>query len=492
MTGWFESKVACPVDEATREWIDRRWAWLEEQFGLERVRKLDVILPLAAFFPDEFSGNEEDARVLFDRVCRYMNIDAATVELFLYEDRNPVHDEQGRKGTAGLYQEEAGKFRVWVEASNLTEAIGMVATIAHELGHVYLLGHGYITDEIEDHEPLTDLLTVFLGMGIFTANSVIREHYWNAGAVSGWSIGRRGYMSMPMYGYALALFARARGETQPTWAEHLRPDVGSAFTAAQRFLAEAPVKASISALPTPIPAEEPPPDADDADNEDMDEAPLNAEVLLNRHAAGERDFRKAKLHGSQLRGADLRRCNLTGVDLTEADLTNANLAQANLRDADAPGAILRGADLRGAQLNEADFSGADLSEADLTGADIRGADFAGANLRQTILVGTIRNHRTNLSGEDLSEVICDADLSKEELHGASVLDLLGREPERPSPWISWVSMVVVETVAGLVLGGLAGMAVGAAFGIKRLDEFGACAGAILAVAYFFYRKSQKT
>ena len=65
------------------------------------------------------------------------------------------------------------------------------------LGHVHLLGHGRIDDEAEDHEPLTDLLTVLFGMGVFTANAVIREHHWDAGPVSGWSINRRGYLGMP-------------------------------------------------------------------------------------------------------------------------------------------------------------------------------------------------------------------------------------------------------------------------------------------------------
>src|SRR5262249_9744681 len=100
----------------------------------------------------------------------------------------------------------------------------------------HLLGHGRITEEVEDHEPLTDLLTVFLGMGVFTANSVIRENYWHAGAVSGWDMNRRGYLSMPMYGYAFALFARARGEENPAWAREVRPDVLFAFKQGARFL----------------------------------------------------------------------------------------------------------------------------------------------------------------------------------------------------------------------------------------------------------------
>src|SRR5262249_54398499 len=120
----------------------------------------------------------------------------------------------------------------------LDDPLAMVATMAHELGHVLLLGQGRVSADVEDHEPLTDLLTVFLGLGIFTANSVLREHYWDAGAVSGWSMGRSGYLTMAMYGYALSLFAWMRGEVQPSWAKELRLDVRSAFKEGLRFLEE--------------------------------------------------------------------------------------------------------------------------------------------------------------------------------------------------------------------------------------------------------------
>ncbi len=236
MFGWFRSNPECPVDLATRQWIDERWAWLESQFGLERLRATTVVLPRPEFFPDAYHGTAEDVRHMLDRVCEYMDIDPTLVELSLYEDRNPVYEGEWRQGTAGLYTPEAGKFRVWVEVGNLNDPLALVGTMAHELGHIHLLGHGRISEETEDHEPLTDLLTVFLGLGVFTANSVIRENYWHAGAVSGWSMGRRGYLGMSEFGYAFARFARARGEAGLDWSRELRLDVRSAFKAALRFL----------------------------------------------------------------------------------------------------------------------------------------------------------------------------------------------------------------------------------------------------------------
>lgn len=228
----------CPVEDSVREWIESRMAWLIEQFGLDRLNSVDVILPNSHYFPDEYNGTEEDARLLLDRVCDYMELDSRTVELHLYQDRNVVHDEHGRLGTAGVYDEASGMYRVWIEASNLGDPLGLVATMAHELAHVHLLGHRRVSENEEDHEPLTDLLTVFLGMGIFTANSVLREKSWVAGAWSGWTMGRSGYLSMPMYGYALALFAWVRREPNIEWADELRPDVRSAFDEGQKYLAE--------------------------------------------------------------------------------------------------------------------------------------------------------------------------------------------------------------------------------------------------------------
>ena len=52
---------------------------------------------------------------------------------------------------------------VAINNSNSKKPTKFIATIAHELGHVILLGGGRITRDDEHHEDLTDLITVFLG-----------------------------------------------------------------------------------------------------------------------------------------------------------------------------------------------------------------------------------------------------------------------------------------------------------------------------------------
>jgi hypothetical protein len=112
----------------------------------------------------------------------------------------------------------------------------LVATMAHELCHVHLLGDGRISRTEEDHEPLTDLLTVFMGFGIFGANASFREKGWSDGRMYGWSAAKLGYLHQDTWGYAMAAFAHLRGERRPNWAKHLRPDVRRAFRQSEAYL----------------------------------------------------------------------------------------------------------------------------------------------------------------------------------------------------------------------------------------------------------------
>jgi hypothetical protein len=211
--------------------------WLIDQFGVERMRSAEVILPRPRFFPDRFQHKLDDAYPMFDRMCHYMGVASHEVDLQFYEERQLMMSEGMQHGTAGLYVGGSPPYQVWIEVSNLSDPLALAATMAHELAHVHLLGHGRISVEEEDHEPLTDLLTVFLGLGVITANSVIRQDCWNTGTLSGWSMRRSGYLPMPTFGYALALFAHARGEASPAWARELRSDVHVPWKQGVRYLA---------------------------------------------------------------------------------------------------------------------------------------------------------------------------------------------------------------------------------------------------------------
>ncbi len=100
------------------------------------------------------------------------------------------------------------------------------------------------------------------------------------------------------------------------------------------------------------------------------ESAMDADELLKRYAAGDRDFTGANLARAKLIGA-----NLVGVNLWGADLSGANLAKAKLW-----GANLCGANLVRANLTRANLSGANLVEANLRQAKLRYTKLYSANL----------------------------------------------------------------------------------------------------------------
>lgn len=139
----------------------------------------------------------------------------------------------------------------------------------------------------------------------------------------------------------------------------------------------------------------------------------NAGELLNRYAAGARNFQGADLReiqlsdvnlqdanliDTQLNYANLQNAQLDGVKLVIANLSNANLSNASLRKAKLMGAILRNANLSDADLSRADLSDADLRNANLAGAKLIGANLSAADLSGADLIGA------DIAGAELSDV----------------------------------------------------------------------------------------
>lgn len=95
----------------------------------------------------------------------------------------------------------------------------------------------YDGSEAAVRRMLTDLTVVFMGLGIFLANS---PRAWR-GQLSKWpgtTLNKPEYMSAPMYAYALAHLAWFRDEPRPAWAKHLHWHFRPEFKQALRYLLE--------------------------------------------------------------------------------------------------------------------------------------------------------------------------------------------------------------------------------------------------------------
>ena len=162
--------------------------------------------------------------------------------------------------------------------------------------------------------------------------------------------------------------------------------------------------------------------------------------LLERYAAGERDFSgitikyanfiladlkgidlsNARMNGIKLIGANLDGANLSGARLEGADLTSADLSRANLTSAD----------LSGCQLVRTNFCEANLSDAGFWNACIDGAMFIGANLQRAKLVELYSCLGTNFTRADLRECRIEGTYGSRCFESANLLGAIEFIPNR--------------------------------------------------------------
>lgn len=201
---------------------------LVNQFGLERMLSADIVLPTADYFPDPFNGSEADAKRLLDRVCKYMGADVTRIDFRVRAD-----DEMPQ--AAGIY-EPGPPATITVKRSQLEDQESLIATLAHEVAHDLLHRGNHFQGDEDDHEQITDLLTAFLGMGVFAANTAVQQTnslYLNW---ESWSIRRLGYLTARVYGYAFALREWIREDSTPHWAWCLGNDAKCALRDGLKYL----------------------------------------------------------------------------------------------------------------------------------------------------------------------------------------------------------------------------------------------------------------
>lgn len=221
--------VECPLTPELSKWMEEAYIWLLNEFGKEHLSSKKSLRPVIEDFPLQYDGSKNSLYATAEIIAMQMDIDINTINIETYKDGiheiesdlgfslyTEVDKTEGHQFTAGMYfgKNEDGKFDVFIEEKNLKNPEAMVATLAHEFSHIKLLGENRIE---ENDEYLTDLTTVVFGLGIFNANNAFN---FNKNFYS-WSSTETGYFKQKEWGYALALFAHQRNETEPDWIKHL-------------------------------------------------------------------------------------------------------------------------------------------------------------------------------------------------------------------------------------------------------------------------------
>jgi len=237
-----------PIDDDELDWQLATFKWLQTEFGGVGGRPL--ILPSPRWFPPSPRQGHERIEDLFAAVKAAAGMGAWPCELRPGREDRPSEvgfalllRHQHAPAPCGTFEVEAadGTRRVVVtyNPALAADTDAMVATLAHELGH-YLMSTARTAPPggWALHELHTDLTAVYLGFGLFLANSARNFSQFQSGGLMGWSSRTQGYLSEGALATAIVLFQRLAGrdpaEAEPFLKIYLKTDLRNATRALAR------------------------------------------------------------------------------------------------------------------------------------------------------------------------------------------------------------------------------------------------------------------
>jgi len=226
------------LDAELTQWQFDCFEWLlQNTGGIEAFKKRRLVLPTPKFFPHDGSSGHAFAEMIFHQVKVYADMADWPCTLQCQED-DPNTMVSPQAFVQGAPQSPSGTFRALKEGGalitynprQLHNPMSMVATFAHELAHYRTAGFpepppgGW-----EVWEPATDLAAVFMGFGVFLANSRFNFSHFNDGQTAGWRWQQQGYLSDVEVLHAHAIFSSLLGVDQRESLPHLKSALQGIF-----------------------------------------------------------------------------------------------------------------------------------------------------------------------------------------------------------------------------------------------------------------------
>lgn len=216
-----------PLEIREKVWTERRMHWLAQRFGLDTMKSAKIVLPTREFFPNEYGGELEDIADVFGRVCDFMGTNSDRFDLRV---KGCCQDGSCRDA------KEKDKPIVQAGAEDVADQERLIATLARAVAAQTLVDSGHVNEADKDFDSLTDLTAVFMGLGIFQANTAVKQTAASSGGWEYFSIRRAGCLQARVPGYAMALMAWIRDEPNPAWSAMLGTDASVAFRKGYKYV----------------------------------------------------------------------------------------------------------------------------------------------------------------------------------------------------------------------------------------------------------------
>jgi hypothetical protein len=206
------------LDPETADWHIENFEWLVSCYAKSKcLTQSQLVLPKPGFFSNDGETGHALAERIFEQVKQYALIDwpvrLVKRDAIQKSGRSLFEVNQGRSILGTFHSTTDNIPEISYAANLVNEPISLIATLAHELGH--LLIHGAPKKpicEADEEEFLTDLAAIYLGFGVFLANSAFETEQWRDDALGtqGWSTSRQGYLPESDIVFALALFVSVK------------------------------------------------------------------------------------------------------------------------------------------------------------------------------------------------------------------------------------------------------------------------------------------
>ncbi|QDV68696.1 hypothetical protein Poly24_24090 [Rosistilla carotiformis] len=232
-------KAKPPLTASRRGQIELRMRYLVDRLTLPVIQQTAIVTDAAPFLPNETVTAEELPDVAA-RIAKQMQADISGLQWEVTD---------GTPATAVHQIGDVPKVRVPQEA--LHDPRQLVTTLAHEISH-YRLGQFDPGDLPDQGQWLTELATLCGGFVIAVCNSTVKPSCCSTPAPTATALRSLGFLTAADLGYAAALLARLRNETDPAWGRQLRADAQVAYKQAKKSMpAACTMVIDASSIPSP-------------------------------------------------------------------------------------------------------------------------------------------------------------------------------------------------------------------------------------------------
>jgi hypothetical protein len=238
-------------DQETVDWIFEASRWWLQSFGgfAQFENQSAIVLPTPDDFPvDADLSGHELAEDYFEFATEHAGLSEWPFELIDESTPNVADALRGmphhmtsapQAETEPVLIAEGDPLAIPYDLTQLKDPVDLVATMARGMSH-YLLYHAptEFPADPDDRAYFVDLGAVFLGFGVFLANSAFRFEQTESGMMIGWGFARRGALSQLDVTYVLALTATLLDASDREVRRHLAPNPSGFFKSARKHIAK--------------------------------------------------------------------------------------------------------------------------------------------------------------------------------------------------------------------------------------------------------------